>query len=313
LAKQAGDDALSDKYYKEGNAKEFLPLCEDAVSANKTDDIYTYCYEALKDVTDTDTYKKKQSLIDDAKAKYKEKAIADAKASLDKAESVVKANNAGQLGAAKSQVNNANEKISNLVKFLGDDGDVSALKSRAAVLSDQLKDIKPVCDEKSCAAKNGTCDANSGTCKVEKPKCDTAKCPDGCKADNKTCKEPKVVVDTPKCDAAKCPDGCNPDNTCKTAGTPTVSNDELVADIKSKLTAPDGCLTVGKDIEKLKGPATADYWFFKGYCARETNPEKACDYYSKFLKTARSDPRGNQAKSYISSQSSADYPTCVLP
>jgi hypothetical protein len=298
-------------YFNEGNAKEFLPLCKDAVTANKTDDIFTYCYEALKDVTSTNTYKKEQALIDEAKAKYKEKAIADVKASLDKAEAVVKANNAGQLGSAKAQVNNANDKIGNLTKFLGEDPDVSSLKSRAAVLSDKLKDIKPVCDESACAAKNGKCDANTGTCKVEKPKCDTSVCPDGCKADNKTCKEPKVAA--PTCDTAKCPDGCNPDNTCKTSGTPPVNNEELASEIKSKLAQPDGCTTVGKDIEKLRAVAPADYWYFKGYCASDANPEKACDYYVKFLKTAKSDPRAARAKSYINGQSSADYPTCVLP
>jgi predicted TIM-barrel fold metal-dependent hydrolase len=97
---------------------------------------------------------------------------------------------------------------------------------------------------------------------------------------------------------------------------PVVSapEEETVQAIKMKLAQPDGCEVARASLEELrKQGAYADYYYFKGFCTSEYNPEKACDYYNRFLKVAKSDPRAQRAKLYVSSQSSADYPTCTLP
>jgi hypothetical protein len=91
------------------------------------------------------------------------------------------------------------------------------------------------------------------------------------------------------------------------------SAEEQVVLIKSTIVEPNGCARVGADMERLREPAPADYWYFKGYCAKDTNPENACAYYVEFIKVARADARASSAKSYIEAQDAAAFPTCVVP
>jgi pSer/pThr/pTyr-binding forkhead associated (FHA) protein/cytoskeletal protein RodZ len=316
LAKQAGDDALSALYYNEDNAKNFLPICKEAIDKNETDNIFNYCYEALKESTETKMYKKGQATIDQAKAKYKEGAIADVKASLDRVDAVVKANNAAQLGAAKSQLNSSKEKLDNLTKFVGSDGDISTLQTRASELVIKLKDVKPDCDENACAKKNGTCNASTGVCVVEKPKCDLSACPDGCEKDNKTCKKPKP--DPTKCDEAACKakgGTCNASTGACDAGTAVTPVSTIdVESVRSKLAGADGCGTVTKEEwDVLKKSSNSDYLFFKGYCASDANPGKACEFWVKFVKSNPGDARAGRARTFIQSNQGADYPECQMP
>jgi hypothetical protein len=111
--------------------------------------------------------------------------------------------------------------------------------------------------------------------------------------------------------------GCAPATVSSGATEPLnfegASTEEQAVLIKSTIAGPNGCAKVGTDIERLREPAPADYWYLKGYCASDSNPEKACGYYGEFLKIAAADARAPRAKSYIEAQNVSPYPACVVP
>ena len=93
------------------------------------------------------------------------------------------------------------------------------------------------------------------------------------------------------------------------------TQDEIVDSIKNNLTTEEGCSAAMSELEELKKRygTSADYYFYKADCFRDTNPDKACTNYLSFLKVAKADARVAQAKSYLQSQDPAAYPTCTLP
>jgi hypothetical protein len=92
------------------------------------------------------------------------------------------------------------------------------------------------------------------------------------------------------------------------------TKEELADELRAVLASPEGCSGAGQlfaDLKKAGG--TSDYYYYKAYCYGDSNPEKACSFYNRFLKVARSDTRAAQAKQFINSQDPGTYTTCVLP
>lgn len=85
------------------------------------------------------------------------------------------------------------------------------------------------------------------------------------------------------------------------------------ANIKSKLANTNGCQTITEEeFSGLKASSKADYYFYKGYCARDANPGMACTYYKDFLKVAPGDGRKGQAVSFIKSQDASAHQECII-
>lgn len=101
------------------------------------------------------------------------------------------------------------------------------------------------------------------------------------------------------------------------AGTTSAAQDaqDALDDIRSTITGGDCAsgLRMISEFAKKYGTHSADLYWYKAYCYRDSNPESACLSYLKFLKLAKGDSRANAAKQYIQSQDTAMYPVCVLP
>jgi hypothetical protein len=313
LAKQAGDDTKAEIYFAEGNAQEFLTLCEDAVVGKMSNDIYTYCYDALKESRQTSTYKESTTILNKGRAIYKEKMLTDVKVLLDKAEAIKnsKTTDAKALATAKSQAATAKEKLANIEKFSGSDADTTKAELRVNALLDKVESLLPECEEAECAKQGKVCNPFKGICEAKLLECPLS-CMYGCSPKTNICKS-----EPPKCDEKACSEK---GGTCETnTGSCRLpdsiqTKEELADEVRTALASPEGCGSATKLLEELrKAGGTADYYYYKAYCYGDSNPEKACDFYNRFLKVARSDTRASQAKQFINSQDSSTYTTCVTP
>jgi tetratricopeptide (TPR) repeat protein len=120
---------------------------------------------------------------------------------------------------------------------------------------------------------------------------------------------PSVATNTPTSTPSPTSDKAAPeDSTPATAET-------AIAEIQALLADSDNCkeaLTLLGDYRKIYG-ADGNYYYYRGYCYSDSNPDKACDSYVRFLSIAKADPKASKAKFYIASQDPTSYPNCVIP